>query len=64
MEFKISLTEWRDIVETVSAFSNTKSGIIQVGIHDDGKAIGIDVGEKRFEICIDIKCSKKPNVIR
>jgi len=49
MEFKISLTEWRDIIETVSAFSNTKGGTIQVGVHDDGNIIGVDVGKNTIE---------------
>ena len=41
LEFKKSLSEWKEIVETVSAFSNTKGGTIVVGIGDDGKIHGV-----------------------
>ena len=34
IEFKKSLSEWRKIIETASAFSNTKGGIILVGVDD------------------------------
>jgi len=37
LEFKESLSEWKEIVETVSAFSNTKGGTILIGINDSGK---------------------------
>ncbi len=49
MEFKLSLTEWRDIVETVSAFSNTKGGMIKIGVADDGEIIGTTVGKNTIE---------------
>jgi len=49
MEFKLSLTEWRDIVETVSAFSNTKGGMIKIGVTDDGEIIGTKVGKNTIE---------------
>ena len=49
IEYKTSLTEWRDIVETVSAFSNTKGGTIQIGVHDNGKITGVDVGKNTIE---------------
>ena len=32
-EFKKSLSEWKEIIETISAFSNTKGGTILIGLH-------------------------------
>jgi len=49
LEFKKSLSEWREIVETVSAFSNTKGGTIVVGIGDDGKIHGVAIGKSTIE---------------
>ena len=63
MEFKISLIEWRDIVETVSAFSNTKGGTIKIGVSDDGKVIGVDVGKNTIEkLANEIKQNTDPPV--
>jgi len=31
-EFKTSLAEWRDVVETVSAFSNRSGGRVFIGV--------------------------------
>ena len=49
LEFKKSLSEWKEIVETVSAFSNTKGGTIVVGIGDDGKIHGVAIGKSTIE---------------
>ena len=49
VEFKKSLSEWKEIVETVSAFSNLKGGNIFVGIEDSGNVVGVDVGRKSLE---------------
>ncbi|MHC1629752.1 MAG: AlbA family DNA-binding domain-containing protein [Methanoculleaceae archaeon] len=49
MEFKKSLSEWKEIVEIVSAFSNTKGGTIVVGIGDDGKIHGVTIGKSTIE---------------
>ena len=48
-EFKKSLSEWKEIVETVSAFSNTKGGTTVVGIGDDGKVHGVSIGKNTIE---------------
>ena len=32
LEFKKSTGEWKEIIETVSAFANTKGGMILIGI--------------------------------
>ena len=49
LEFKESLSEWKEIIETVSAFSNTKGGIILIGVRNDGEIIGADIGKNSLE---------------
>ena len=49
LEFKKSIGEWKEIIKTVSAFSNTKGGYIFIGISDKGKVIGVQVGKKTIE---------------
>ena len=48
-EFKTSLAEWRDVVETISAFSNRDGGTVFIGVGDDCKIIGIDNGKGTIE---------------
>ncbi|MGC9104093.1 MAG: helix-turn-helix domain-containing protein [Candidatus Methanodesulfokora sp.] len=40
LEFKRSLSDFDEILATISAFSNTKGGRILVGVDDDGRIIG------------------------
>ncbi|MGB9722181.1 MAG: RNA-binding domain-containing protein [bacterium] len=49
LEFKESIGEWKEIIETISAFSNTRGGIILIGVADKGEILGIQVGEKTVE---------------
>lgn len=49
MEFKSSLSLRNEIGNTISAFANTKEGIILIGVSDAGKTIGADVGKKTLE---------------
>ncbi len=49
LEFKKSTGEWKEIIKTVSAFSNIKGGHILIGVSDNGKVIGIQVGKKTIE---------------
>jgi len=48
-EFKKSVGEWKEIVETVSAFSNTSGGKILVGMSNSGKVIGVKIGKDTVE---------------
>jgi ATP-dependent DNA helicase RecG len=48
-EFKKSVGEWKEIVETISAFSNTRGGEILVGMLNSGKVIGVKVGKDTIE---------------
>ena len=48
-EFKTSLAEWRDVVETISAFSNRNGGRVFIGVADDCGIIGVDIGKNTIE---------------
>jgi ATP-dependent DNA helicase RecG len=48
-EFKTSLAEWRDVVETISAFSNRNGGRVFIGVTDDCGIVGSDIGKKTIE---------------
>ena len=49
LEFKKSLSEWKEIINTISAFSNTIGGVILVGINDCGKINGVITGKSTLE---------------
>ncbi len=48
-EFKTSLAEWRDVVKTISAFSNRDGGTIFIGVGDDCKILGTDNGKSTID---------------
>ena len=48
-EFKTSLAEWRDVVETISAFSNRDGGRVLIGVADDCGIVGVDIGKNTIE---------------
>ena len=48
-EFKTSLAEWRDVVETICAFSNKNGGLIFIGVGDNCEIIGVDCGKRTIE---------------
>ena len=48
-EFKTSLAGWRDVVETISAFSNRNGGRVFIGVADNCDIIGVDIGKKTIE---------------
>jgi ATP-dependent DNA helicase RecG len=40
LEFKKSVGEWKEIVETVTAFFNTSGGRIIIGVSKSGEIVG------------------------
>ena len=49
LEFKESLRLKDEISQAVSAFSNANGGSILIGISNDGKVIGVDIGRNTLE---------------
>ena len=49
LEFKESLRLKEEICQAVSAFSNANGGSILVGVANDGKVIGVDIGRNTIE---------------
>lgn len=64
VEFKNSLSEEDEILETICAFLNSSGGTILVGVDDNSNIIGVDIGKKTVEDLINkIKFSIEPMVI-
>jgi ATP-dependent DNA helicase RecG len=49
VEFKSSLKLRQDIGVAISAFANAASGVILIGVSDDGEVTGVTVGRKTLE---------------
>ncbi len=49
VEFKPSLSQIDKIIESISAFSNAKGGIVVIGVSDRGEVLGVDIGERTIE---------------
>ena len=49
VEFKKSTGEWKEIVETISAFANTRGGTILIGVDGKGNLIGVPIGKGTVE---------------
>ena len=49
LELKRSVGEWKEIVETVAAFSNTSGGRIIVGVSKSGNIVGMEIGKNTIE---------------
>ena len=48
-EWKQSLSEINEIIETAVAFTNTEGGKIFVGVSKTGKALGVQIGKGTIE---------------
>ena len=49
VERKESLSLWRDIVETCAAFATAQGGKVFVGVTDDGRISGVQIGKGTLE---------------
>ena len=49
IEYKRSLGEIKEILETIVAFANTNGGWIVVGVDDDGRVVGVKIGKGTLE---------------
>ena len=49
LEFKKSTGEWKEIIKTISAFSNTKGGKIIIGVSKIQKLLGVEIGKDTIE---------------
>ena len=49
LEFKKSPGEHKEIIETITAFSNTEGGKIIIGVSKSGKLLGVEVGKDTIE---------------
>lgn len=48
-EFKPSLSQMNEIVESISAFSNSSGGVLLVGVSNSGKILGVEAGKDSIE---------------
>jgi ATP-dependent DNA helicase RecG len=63
IEFKESISLWKEIIETVSAFSNTKGGTILIGGSNRSKILGVNLGERTLDdIANRIRQNTDPSV--
>lgn len=49
LELKTSTGEWKEIIKTISAFSNTRGGRIIIGVSKSGQILGIEIGKGTLE---------------
>ena len=49
VEFKKSLSESKEIINTISAFANTKGGKIFISVSNYGKVLGVEIGKDTAE---------------
>lgn len=49
VEFKSSLKQRQDIGATISAFANSAGGTVLIGVSDEGKVVGANIGRKTVE---------------
>lgn len=49
IEWKLSLSQINDIIETIVAFANTEGGKVFIGVSKTGKIIGVQIGKDTIE---------------
>lgn len=49
VEIKESLGEWKEIVQTCAAFATAHGGRILIGVADDGRVLGVQIGKNTLE---------------
>jgi ATP-dependent DNA helicase RecG len=49
VELKESLGEWKEIVKTCAAFATAHGGRIFIGVADDGRTVGVQIGKGTME---------------
>ena len=64
LEFKKSTGEWKEIVETISAFSNTKGGRIIIGVSKSGKFLGVEFGKDTIKNIAEKQYSRNPIIAK
>ena len=63
VEFKQSLSERKQILEAISAFSNSKGGTVVIGIHPNNKVHGVTIGANTLEnLSNEIKQNTDPTI--
>ena len=63
VEFKTSLSEYNEILKSISSFSNKRGGTILVGISNDRNVIGVSIGRNTLEnLANDIRRETDPQV--
>lgn len=61
VEWKQSLSEWKEIVETCAAFASAQGGSIHIGITPRGERIGVQLGHGSIEDLINkVKVNTDP----
>jgi len=49
VEWKVSLGEWKEIVETCAAFATAQGGRLYIGVANDGRVRGVPIGKGTME---------------
>jgi len=49
VELKRSLGEWKEIVKTCAAFATARGGCVYIGVRDDGRVEGVQIGKRTLE---------------
>ena len=49
IEYKQSMNQWREVVESVAAFATARGGTVRIGIAPDGRRVGVQIGHGTLE---------------